>query len=577
MIDKSGQQVNCLDPEENISGEEEQKAQSTSFWRRRAIEGSMILSMALYYVVGNPNIHIASVHLPTQNLDPLYSLPFLLIFAILCWYRFPVAIALLPLSLPFCYVQKNVTHNLRFSLVEITLYTCLGVGLLQYAVCLITRKKWPYLLSWSTLRDHYGPFLWPISIFFMAALVSIAIAYAQHDAARAFREEVFGPLLYVLLAFLCLRTRQDLMRLLLALFGSGLILALLGCIQYFFFRSTIVPDVDGIQRVTAVYSSGNGIGTFFDYILPIGMALILSRLSWKWRLPILICCIPFLFVLYESGSRGAILLAMPAALLFTIAFAIRNRRIMLIASLSFVVMVAIIGSLFSQKIINAVLDGHTSSNGQSTVLERPWLWLTAVDMIHDSPWLGYGMDNWLCHYSNSYYNVCLYPKGFPGGKWVPGAPPHPPLHAYWITRTPTGQPTGLGSQPTLSHPHNIFLQVWVSIGISGLLAFLAILVLFYWTFMQLVRYLAQVRPPEYELLRSLVVGLGAGMLAALVQGLGDSSFLEQNLAFCFWILVAALLIIRFRAGVSWRFSSHDKLGDKEEKDQHERKGRILQE
>ncbi len=535
-----------------------EEAKSTSSWHTRTIEGAMILSMALYYVVDNPNIRIPSLHLPWQNLNPLYSLPFLLVFAILCWYRFPVAIALLPLSLPFCYVQKNVTQNLRFSLVEITLYTCIGVGLLQYAVCLLRRKHWPYLLSWSALRVRFGPFLWPISIFFLAALASIAIAYSRSNAERAFREEVFGPLLYVVLAFLCLRSRQDITRLLLALFGSGLIIVFLGCIQYFFFKSTITPDVDGIKRVTAVYSSGNGIGTFFDYTFPIGLAIVLSRLSWKWRLPVLISCIPFFFVLYESGSRGSLVLAIPAALLFIIAFAIRNRRILLVASLVFVFVVAIVGSLYSQKIVYSILDGHTSSQGQSTVLERPWLWLTALNMIYDSPWLGYGMDNWLCHYSDSYYNVCWYPNGFPGGKWIPGKPPHPPLHAYWITHDPaTGQATGLGNEPTLSHPHNIFLQVWVSIGIFGLLAFLATLVLFYWTFARLLRYLALVRPPEYELLRCLLVGIGAAMLAALVQGQGDSSFLEQNLAFCFWILVAALLLIRVFVGMPWSFLLHD--------------------
>ncbi len=569
MLDKWGQ-ADMLHRQSTAFGMNE-KAQSTSFWRLRTIEGGMILSMALYYVADNPNIRIPSLHLPLQNLNPLYSLPFLLVFAILCWYRFPVAIALLPLSLPFCYVQKYVTQSLRFSLVEITLYTCLGVGLLQYTVCLLScllrRKKWPYQLSWSALRARFGIFLWPISIFFLAALASIAIAYSRSNAERSFREEVFGPLLYVVLAFLCLRSRQDLIRLLLALFGSGLIIALLGCIQYFFFKSTIIPDVDGIRRVTAVYSSGNGIDIFFDYTFPIGLALVLSRLSWKWRLPILVCCIPYLFVLYESGSRGALVLAMPIALLFIIVFAIRNRRILLIASITFVIAVAIIGSLYSQKIIYSILDGHTNSQGQSTVLERPWLWLTALDMIHDSPWLGYGMDNWLCHYSDSYYNVCWYPNGFPGGKWVPGSPPHPPLHAYWITRDPaTGQATGLGNEPNLSHPHNIFLQVWVSIGIFGLLAFLAVLVLFYWTFARLLRYLALVRPPEYELLRWLLVGIGAAMLAALVQGQGDSSFLEQNLAFCFWILVAALLLVRVIVGMPWRFLFHNTVSGRKESD-----------
>jgi len=250
----------------------------------------MILSLALYYVVGK---HTPSLSLPLENLNPLYSLPFLLVFAVLCWYHFPVAIALLPLSLPYYYIQKNVTVGLRFSLVEITLYTCLGIGLLQYAVCVVRRKKWRYQLSWSALRDRFGPFLWPIIIFLLAALVSIVIAYSRNNAERTFREEVFGPLLYLGLAFLCLRTSQDVTRLLLALLGSGFIIAVLGCIQYVFFIH------DG-SRIAAVYGSGNNIGIFFDYALPIGLALVLSRLSWKWRLAALICSLPFFFVLYQS-------------------------------------------------------------------------------------------------------------------------------------------------------------------------------------------------------------------------------------------------------------------------------------
>jgi O-antigen ligase len=531
----------------------DEKERPTSFWQMRIIEGGMILSLALYYVVANPNIHIS---LPLQNLNPLYSLPFLLAFAVLSWYRFPVAVALLPLSLPYFEIQKNVTQNLRFSLVEIMLYTCLAVGLLQYAVCVVRKKKWPYQVSWSALRDRFGPFLWPIMIFLVAALVSVVIAYSRVNAARAFREEVFGPLLYVVLVFLCLRSRQDVTRLLLALLGSGFIIALLGCIQYFFFKNTITPDLDVARRIATVYGSGNSIGTFFDYTFPIGLAFVLSCLSWKWRLSALLCCIPFCFVLYQSDSRGALLLALPAALLFIIAFAIRNRKIRLIAASTFIVVAALIGSLYSPKITFSIVNGHTSSQGQSTALKRPWLWLTALDMIHDSPWLGYGMDNWLCHYSNSWYNECLYPNGFPAGKWIPGQPPHPALHAYWITQDPaTGQPTGMGDEPALSHPHNIFLHVWVSIGIFGLLAFITVLVFFYWTFTRLLQYLALTRPPGYELLRWLLVGIGAAMLAALVQGQVDSTFLEQNLAFCFWILVAALLLVRAIVGMPWGFLS----------------------
>jgi O-antigen ligase len=528
----------------------------SSFWRTRLIEAGMFLSMALYYIVANPNIHIPSVHLPLQHLNPLYSLPFLLLFAVLSWFRLPIAIALLPLSLPYYYIQKNVTSSARFSLVEITLYTCVGIALLHYITSLVRRKKWPYHISWATLRARFGPFLWPILVFFLAALVSITIAYSRTNAERAFREEVFGPLLYLALTFLFLRSRQDITRLLLALLASGLLIACIGCIQYLFFRNAITPDADGARRIATVYGSGNNIGLLFDYTLPIGLALLLSRLPWKWRLVSLICCIPFGFVLYESGSRGSLLLAIPVALLFIIAFAIRNRKALIISSAAFILVSAIIGGIYSQQLVSFVVNGHTSTQGQSTALKRPLLWLTALDMIHDSPWLGYGMDNWLCHYSDSWYNLCLYPKGFPNGKWVRTPPPNPPLHAYWILTDSSGQPTGMADEPALSHPHNIFLHVWVSIGIFGLLAFIAVLALFYWTFARLLTYLATVRPPAYELLRWLLIAIGATMLAALVQGQIDSSFLEQDLAFCFWTLVAALLLLRAFIGMPWRFVFH---------------------
>ncbi len=42
------------------------------------------------------------------------------------------------------------------------------------------------------------------------------------------------------------------------------------------------------------------------------------------------------------------------------------------------------------------------------------------------------------------------------------------------------------------------------------------------------------------------------MFAALVQGQVDSSFLEQDLAFCFWTLMAALLLVRVLSETSWR-------------------------
>ncbi len=522
---------------------------TSSFWRDRFFEAGLLLSMAFYYLVGNPNIHIPGVvhGFAWQHINPLYSLPFLGLFAVLCWYRLAYALSLLPFSLPYYYVQKTVVGNVRFSLVEITLWTCVAIALVQL---LVQRQRWRY---WQSVRELYrrlGPFLLPLLVFLGAATLSLTIAYSPGNALRAFRQEVCDPLLYLVLALFCLRSRQDIARLLLSLFGSGLIIALLGVAQYFLVHGFHNADL----RIATVYGSGNNIGLLFDYALPIGLALIFARVSWKIRLVILLLCIPFVFTLLQSDSRGSWMVGIPVALVFVGAFALRKRRLLLVVGTAFVVFCTIFLFLFHTQIINYALNGHIDQEGNSSLGKRPWLWRSAINMIVDSPWLGYGMDNWLCHYSNSYYNTCQYPDGAPPGTKNPGNEPvQPKLHVYWIKNDPaTSKPTGLDREPTLSHPHNIFLHVWVSMGIFGLLAFIATLLLFYWLFARLLWHLGKTRPADYEQLRWMTVGVGAALCAALIQGQVDSSFLAQDLSFCFWTLLLALLLIRQCAALPWR-------------------------
>ncbi len=506
----------------------------SSFWHGRLVEAGLILSMALYYIVGNPNINIGRFSHINSLINPLYSLPFLLVFAVLCWYHLPFAVALLPLSLPY-YLQQKVIANYShydFSLAEITLATCLVVALLQMV---FQRRRWRYWLSWSEIQDRLGPFALPILTFFLMAALSVLIAYNHVIALRAFREEVVDPLLYLFLALTCLHSRQDVTRLLAALLGSALIIALLGLAQLLFLQNELVRE-EGVRRVHAVYGSANSIGLLFDYVLPIGLALLVARISLRIRILAAVLCISLVVVLYLTQSRGA-WFAIAIAALFVAAFSVRNRKFMIIGGSVVAVVLLIVLLFFRTQVVNLVVEGHTSGHPGheiSTVTKRLYLWQSALHMIHDSPWVGYGMDNWLCHYSNN--KVCDAHE----------------FH-YWIkTDSVTGVSTGLIDEPTLSHPHNIFLHVWVSMGIFGLLAFIAILILFYWLFSRILRRLNTVEFKEHEHIRWMTVGVGAAMLAALVQGQVDSAFLEQDLAFCFWMLVIALLSLRLLVGVSWR-------------------------
>ena len=158
-------------------------------------------------------------------------------------------------------------------------------------------------------------------------------------------------------------------------------------------------------------------------------------------------------------------------------------------------------------------------------------------MIHDHLWFGVGMENWLCYYS--FNSVCSNLALL--------------NHHYWILRDPvTGALTGLQNEPTLSHPHNIFLHVWVSMGLFGFLAFIAVVVLFFWLFARIFLSLRSTQPERDPYIWWMTIGVGAAMLAAMIQGQVDSSFLVQDLSFCFWMLVAALLLLRVLTGTPWR-------------------------
>ena len=499
----------------------------TPFWRDRFFEGALILSMFLYYIVGNPKQPILYFSHIGPLLNQLIALPFLLIFAALCWYRLSIAIALLPLSLPFYMQQRAIVGTISFSLAEVTLTICLTIAFLH--LLLKNRDQ----LSWPQLRERMGPFFWPILIFCGAAALSILVAYNRRFAFRTFHEEVVAPLLYLGLALSYLRTRQDLLRLLIALLGTGLLVAFIGLGQFAFFWNAMA-SIQGGQRLHATYGSANSIGLLFDYVLPLAIACLLARVAPKSRLLALGACIVMIPVLYLTYSGGA-WMAISVAALFVIALSLRNRRLLLAGSAIFIVLVAGGLLVFHTRIDHFLLSWHAAAQGQGSIVKRFYLWESAWHMIQNSPWLGYGMDNWLCHY-NGVNTAC--PNN---------------LYHYWITVDPsTGLPTGLTSEPDLSHPHNIFLHVWVSIGIFGLLAFIAVLVLFFRLFVRILKHLSVANVEGGEQLRWMTVGIGAGMLATLVQGMIDSAFLEQDLAFCFWMLVTALLLVRIHSGVSWK-------------------------
>jgi putative inorganic carbon (HCO3(-)) transporter len=495
--------------------------------------------MALYYVVGNANLAHTGFF---AHLNPLIAVPFLLIFVVLCWYRLAFAVALLPLSLPYYLLPKTVYSHYNFSLAEITLWICLGVAAVQV---IIWQGTWRYWLSWREFRDRVGLFGIPIVVFVVAAAISVVFAYDSHVALRAFREEVFDPALYLLLLLYCFRSRQDIVRLVCAFLASAFIVGLIGIVEYAFFRNLLKPDVDGLVRIASVYGSANDVGVFFDYTVPVALALIVADTrqivgnraiaSRLLRALAIVYCLFALFIMILLNSLGT-WVAMTVAVLFLAAMSIRNRRVLLAGAGAILVVALAIVVVYHTKIYNFVFMHHTNASDVSTTQKRLYLWQSAWHMIRSYPLFGVGMDNWLCHYS---LNPLCYT-------------PH--LYHYWITRNPqTGQLTGINEEPSLQ-PHNDILNIWVSVGVFGLLAYFATIILFYWQFARIFKRILLGLVERRALLLWLLIGVGTAFLAALVQGEVDSAFLTQDSAFSFWTLVGILLLLRYLTQTPWHGS-----------------------
>jgi len=525
--------------QENIADERVVAISQSDIWLKREyiLILSLLISFLLYYIPGNSAFGAQHIF----HLNPLFSLPFLFVFAFFVWLDVGLALTLLPLSLPFYLLPKPVIGHVVFYPAEIILVICIIAVMIRLLFdkeiqtrCSTVLHSCRRFLLQCGRRDNVTTarkslfssgwtFLLPIALFVLIAGVSVLFAYDPHVAERVLREEVFEPILFLCMLLLFASTPRHMKRLLATLFLSSVFVSLIGIVQYFWFRSQIIPDATGLVRVRSVYGSGDDLGLFLDYSLPIGIAYVMSCIRQRVFTRITACTtvllLPMLLALYLSQSHGA-WIALGLGMIILLLLSLSTTRAKVYTGIV-VCIVGVISLVLLHHQLGDLLLGHVNEQGISTLSKRLYLWQSAWEMIRARPLTGYGLGNWLCYYSSN----ALCPNT---------------LHHYMIVTDPrTGVSTGLQYEPTLSHPHNTFLEVWVSIGLFGVLAWLAILVLFTgsWIYM----YRAISHRVDLQVLSWILLAIGGAMLAAMIQGLGGSAFFEPDLSFCFWLLIAAML------------------------------------
>ncbi len=419
-----------------------------------------------------------------------------------------VPLCLIVLSLPFYLLSRNV-GRLEFSPTEILIVLAMGAGFVRAVWCLIRNSLSPPKVesagstmggeaaiapsggaSW--LRRWTGdPIIAGLVVFLvLAGAASLTASVAVHESLRSFRTIIVEPAAFYFLTVLQIRDRRGAFALALALVLAGVLISSVGLWQYATDQRIITAE-DDLRRIRGFYGSPNNLGLFLGRALPMAVAL---ALWWKrgrvWLGVASLVIAGALLLTFSIGAWGAVAISLLALA------ALRGRRTLQVA-----VGIGVVGLLAA--LVAAVRVPRIGSHFDlrtGTSFERVLVWQAGLLMLESHPLRGIGLDNFLYYYQHGYR-----------------------LPAAW-------------REPDLSHPHNLVLDFWLSLGLPGLLGLSG-----------LAGRVSKVIVGQWQtsgpLERGVYAGVVGAMLDTVLHGLVDNSFFLVDLSVLFWLMFAIVAVL----------------------------------
>ncbi len=330
-----------------------------------------------------------------------------------------------------------------------------------------------------------------LSLLAWLVLSAISLSWVElhAPALRDFRVMTMEPLLF----YMVLRTvplgRKAILRLVDTLLIAGLFVAMIGL--WLFFQGTVITAEGGAARLVSVYGSPNNVGLFLGRCIPFALAFaVLPVDSLRRRLAFIVLLVLGLAVIF-SQSAGALLIGIPAATVAVLLLAWGRRAWPVMFGIGIGGIGMLLLALRSARFAR-LLDFSTGTN-----FARIRVWQSALNVIRDYPLTGLGPDQFLYAFRGHYI--------------LPDA---------W-------------QEPDLSHPHNFVLDLWVRIGVLGVLIFSWIQFAF-WRLMMRAYKFYRSRDTLYF---AITLGVMGSMINVLGHGLVDNSVYVQDLAYVFMLLL----------------------------------------
>ena len=321
--------------------------------------------------------------------------------------------------------------------------------------------------------------------------LSLTNSVAVHESVQSFRLIIVEPIVFFALVITQARQRRDIVILFVALIVAGTMISVVGVSQYVSGDRIITAEA-GLRRIRGFYGSPNNLALFLGRCLPCAIAAALwwRRGRWLWVAGATLMAVAILLT-FSIGAFVAVALSLLLVMRLhsprTFRFAVGSGLVAAGGGLGLALAVPRIGSHLS-------LQSGTNSI-------RLFVWQSALRMVVDHPIRGIGLDNFLTYYQHGY----RFPEAW--------------------------------EEPALSHPHNIVLDFWLSLGLPGIILLGCLIV----RFIEIVREEWGRTTPVG---RGLYAGVAGAMADTILHGMVDNSFFLPDLAVLFWLMFAIVCLVR---------------------------------
>lgn len=324
---------------------------------------------------------------------------------------------------------------------------------------------------------------------------------------------------------------------------SGAIVALYGIAMYYtgsgYYSAAWLDDemFGGIaNRAVSTLENPNMLGEYLIIVIPIAIAMFIGRGEGMRKMPTFACICLLGVCLMLTWSRGAWLALIVALIAFILMWHHRSIWLIILGLSS----IPILPSILPASIISRFAS--IGNMADSSTSYRVYIWRASIGMLRDNcmAGIGIGEDAWRRLY---------------------------PMYSYM----------GIEAAP---HSHNLFIQIWLELGVFGIIAFAVFILLLIQAAFTLFRRLSSnnpIRTPDLSesimrfnkqndltgsdaqriskiQLRMSVIGPLTGIIAVLIQGITDYSWYNYRLYLFFW-LIAGLCSAYIRNGNSFLYTS----------------------